>query len=579
MHILALNGMGNEYSSHDSSACLITNGKLVSFVQEERLTRQKQTGALPMASLRWTLENANLSMEDIDHAVWPRKEVLYPLHVIRETLRRRRSFGGLKYIAGIDHKYWASKVRRTRMISANIVKKRLEKLDHHFCHAGAAFLISPFDEAAILTMDAHGEWTATMLAAGRGNRIVPLERIGAPNSIGNLWATMTEFLGFNGGSDEWKVMGLAAYGDADEFLPVFKRLIRLNQDGLYDIDGSHLGYRPAMLHFRCTRELEKLFGKRRSKNEPMEARHACIAAALQQVTNLLYLHLAETLRKRTKMKNLCIAGGVALNSVANGCLEVSGIFENLYIPPVAADDGITVGAAFYFYNSVLGKPRVFTMEHAYWGPEFSNEEIEALLKLSKVKYRRVKNPSQVAAELIANGNIVGWFQGAMEGGPRALGNRSILADPRDPCMKDKINKYVKYREEFRPFAPSILEERVGEFFEHNGVDPFMVKVFMLKNEKRAVIPAVTHVDGSGRIQTVSNKTNPRFWDLIHHFESLTGVPVVLNTSFNISGEPIVCTPVDSLRTFYTSGIDYLVLGDYLASKEDILHWHADGSLR
>jgi carbamoyltransferase len=360
-------------------------------------------------------------------------------------------------------------------------------------------------------------------------------------------------------------MGLSSYGKADKYYNEFKRVIRLLPDGEYEIDMSFFNYQYGEIPYYSDKFL-LTFGDDRKPGQDVTDRHAEVARGGQRRLEDAMLHLANYLHTVTGSRNLCLNGGVALNCVANGRLLKQTQFEQIYVQPAAYDAGAAVGAAFYIHNGLLGNKRDFVMDHAFWGPEYSHDEIEAFLKLSKVPYRKVKNPSAEAARLLAKGRIVGWFQGRMEFGPRALGKRSILADARDPKMKDVVNDVVKHRESFRPFAPSILAEKVSEYFDFSYPSPFMLLVYNVLPDKRDVIPSVTHVDGTGRVHTVEKATDPLYYNLIAEFEKLTGVPVVLNTSFNVQEEPIVCTPNDALRCFYTTGIDDLVIGNFLLSK-------------
>jgi carbamoyltransferase len=363
-------------------------------------------------------------------------------------------------------------------------------------------------------------------------------------------------------------MGLAPYGDPEVYLPEFRKIVQLKPEGRFSLDLSYFHYHLYGRGHWVSDKFARIFGPPRRKGEPLERRHENVAAALQQITEEAGLHMVEYLHTVTGKGSLCIAGGVGLNSVMNGKILQQGLFDGLFIQPAANDAGTAVGAALWVHTCLLGLRRPPVMNHAYWGPAFTNEEIKATLTRynGRLTYRRLDDPARVGAEIIARGEILGWFQGRMEIGPRALGNRSILADPRRPDMKDILNARVKHRESFRPFAPSVLEERSGEYFTVDHPSPFMILVFDVRPEKRALVPAITHVDGTGRVQTVSRETNPRYWTLIKEFERLTGVGVVLNTSFNVMGEPIVCQPQEAIECFLSTGIDRLIIGDYLVEK-------------
>jgi carbamoyltransferase len=446
-------------------------------------------------------------------------------------------------------------------------KTKLHFLEHHPAHAASAFLVSPYEEAALLTIDYIGEWCATWAGVGRGTALTPLFGENYPHSLGVFYTAITDYLGFARASDEYKVMGLASYGEP-EYLDEFRRIVKLKPGGRYAFDlswfqchylaGSRCGY--------FSKKFLDRFGPPRRKGEPIEARHQNLAASVQHALEEAALHIAQHLHERTGLRRLCMAGGVALNCSMNGRLLRESPFDEIFVQPAAGDDGIAIGAAFQLHHASTGDGRAYVMRDARLGPEFSNSAIREFLEHAKIRYETPDNVIERAADLIAEGGIVGWYQGRMEFGPRALGARSILADPTRPDMKDLMNKYVKYREEFRPFAPSCLEERAPEYFEGCRHSPFMLFVYRVKPEMRAQVPAITHVDGTARVQTVSREVDPRYYALIEAFERRRGVPLVLNTSFNVMGEPIVHTPADAVRCFYSTGMDALVLGDYVVTK-------------
>ncbi|MHC4860667.1 MAG: carbamoyltransferase family protein, partial [Planctomycetota bacterium] len=437
-------------------------------------------------------------------------------------------------------------------------------VEHHLCHASSAFHVSPFGEAAILTVDAQGDGLASAIYRGEGTRITKLAGYRFPErSIGHFYDCVGEFLGFRPVKDAGKTMGLSSYGDPEALGARFARFTRLGDHGSVDFDLSYMKHeRGARSCSRFTRE----FGPVREPSEPpTDPRFAHVAAAGQAVLEKAILHLAEHARELTGSRHLCIAGGVGLNSVANGILVRERMFDEVWIQPSANDGGLAVGAAFMAWHAG-GGPRRFVMDHAFWGPGFTDDRIREVLEVSKLPFEETKDPSARAAELLAEGKIVGWFQGRMEAGPRALGNRSILAHPRRAEMKDIVNKYVKHRESFRPFAPSALQERSTEHFDIDVPSPYMLLVCDVRPEKRADVMAITHVDGTARLQTVSGSENPPYHRLIDRFAELTDIPVILNTSFNIRGEPIVCTPEHALRCFFSTGIDDLIMGPFHVRK-------------
>lgn len=442
-------------------------------------------------------------------------------------------------------------------------------LDHHDCHAASAFLVSPFEEAAVLVIDGIGEWESTTWYLGTGTRLQRLGNLGFPNSLGLLWEKISKFLGFSE-YDACKVMGLASYGTPERYLEAFGRLLQIDCGGKFAVEDGI-----ARLRNEDYSGLEELFGIARS-SQPIDRAHADtqpyveIAAALQKSTEEAVLAVARKLKQQTGAGSLCLAGGVALNCVGNGRLIEEDLFENVFIQPAAHDAGTAIGAAFLIWNQVLDQPRTQVFDSPYLGPSFLDEEIQEALDARGLAYQRFERTEEVAARLIAEGKVVGWFQGAMEIGPRALGNRSILADPRCPDMTSVLNLKVKHREPFRPFCPSVLAHKAGEWFHIDRPAlpaSYMLAAFRVREGRAGAIPAVVHIDGTSRIQLVRREINPRFFALISEFERLTGVPLVLNTSFN-DDEPIVCTPADAVATFLRTRIDALVAGSFVALKED-----------
>ncbi len=564
--------LGFDCYGHDSAAALLRDGEIVAMAEEERFVRRKHTLAFPAHAIRYCLDEAGISIDDVDHIAYywdPGQHVADQVwHIIRylpRSLVLVRSRLGRNFLPMMRLEHT---LREELGLSAHGKVRQVHRVGHHAGHAASAFLLSPFEEAAILSVDAVGEWTTTWFGVGEGNGFRKLDEIGFPHSLGMLYGSVTEYLGFRYASGEGKVMGLASYGDPEAYLPGFRKVVRLEPEGRFSLDMSYFDYHLYGRGHWVSGKFVRVFGPPRRRGEPIEKRHKDIAAALQRVTEEVGLYMVEHLHAVTGKRNLCIAGGVGLNSVMNGQILRHSPFEEVFIQPAANDAGTAVGSALWVHSCLLGLPRPPAMEHAYWGPSFADEEITAALACydGDLTYRRLDDTARVGAEIIARGEILGWFQGRMEFGPRALGNRSILADPRGADMKDILNARVKHREPFRPFAPSVLEERTGEYFTVDCPSPFMILVFDVRPEKRALIPAVTHVDGTGRVQTVSRETNPRYWSLIKEFERLTDVGLVLNTSFNVMGEPIVCQPHEAIECFLNTGIDRLIIGDYLVEK-------------
>ena len=561
--------LGINFSSHDTSACLLRDGRLLGFVEEERFNRVKHTYEFPHRSIAYLLKTEGISMDQVDYVAFPTSDSVPLRLLIRNSLRFGIS-GALPLVVmnlRYRFKFWRS-VRNFKRGLAGRTKVVL--VDHHDSHLANAFLVSPFKEAAILTIDGAGDGLTSQLALGDGTSIKRINSIEFPQSVGLLYLLITMHLGFgdwDGG--EGKVMGLSSYGNPDRYIDTFRDMVTFKSDGTYVLNKRYLRVKRTNFPsgtIRFSRCFFDKFGPQRKVGEPISQQHQDIAAGLQRIVEETVVHVLNHLHKKVKTDNLVLSGGVVLNSVMNGKLHRQTPFKNIFMQPIAYDAGNAIGAAFHVWNVLLGKPRDYTFDSCYLGPEFSRDEIQETLEEAKLNYEVLDNPSRRAAELIADGKIIGWFQGKMEAGARALGNRSILADPRKAEMKDIVNKQVKHREPFRPFAPAILQENVGEYFEDNLPVTYMERVFSIKPQKRSLIPAVTHVDGTGRLQTVSKQNNQQFYDLISEFNKITGVPVVLNTSFNIKGEPIVCSPFDAIRCFYSTGMDYLILGQFLLSK-------------
>jgi carbamoyltransferase len=559
--------LGITCNIHESSAAIIRDGVLVAAAEEERFTRRKHDSRFPSRSIEYCLRQAGISMRDVSHAgfYWqPWKGVLKRVWwLVRYFPRSLQTFrGGKRWRGSVLTllKHLAVPVRLWR----RGFRGRFHFVDHHLAHAASAFYPSPYESAAILTVDLCGEDCTTLLARGNGNRLIPLRRSYLPHSLGIFYAALTQFLGYQANADEYKVMGLAAYGQP-RLENTFAGMIRV-ENGQLASDSSWFAFHVGSANCYSHR-FETEFGPPCPDESQVDTGpYRDLAASGQAILEHRMLEMAAWCRAQTGEERFCMAGGVALNAVANGRLLDARIFKEIWVQPAASDAGCSLGIPFYIWHEVLGRPRRFVMEHAYWGPEYSELEMQQAIARGGLASRRVDDVEGETAKLLAEGTVVGWFQGRMEWGPRALGNRSILADPRRADMKDLINSKVKFREPYRPFAPSVLLEHVEDYFHFSGASPFMTFVCRVRDERQPQIPAVTHVDGTARIQTVSREHNPRYWGLLNQFRVLTGVPLVLNTSFNVKGEPIVCSPDDAVRCFLNTGLDYLVLGSHVCTR-------------
>jgi carbamoyltransferase len=552
---------------HESSAALVRNGVLVAGAEEERFTRRKHDHRFPAEAIAYCLREAGISMREVSHAgfYWqPWKGLLKRVWwLVRYFPRSLQTFRGGKEwrgSAGTLLRHLAVPFRLRRMG----FRGTFTFVDHHLAHAASAFFVSPCDSAAILTIDLCGEDCTTLVAHGSGHRITPLRRTYLPDSLGLYYAALTQFLGYHANSDEYKVMGLAAYGEP-RFADTFAAMVRF-ADGRLTNDNSWFAYHLGGVDCYSPRFAEAFGPPCPDETHVEEPLYKDVAASGQQVFERVMLEIAAWCRRETGEPDLCMAGGVALNSVANGRLREREIFSNIWVQPAASDAGCALGIPFYIWHQVLGHPRRFVMEHGYWGPAYADADIQRAIAAAGLDARRADNVERETAQLLADGHVVGWFQGRMEWGPRALGNRSILADPRRAGMKDAINAKIKFREPYRPFAPSVIEEQASDYFHLSGESPFMTFVCRVREEKQEAIPAVTHVDRTARVQTVSRRHNPRYWTLLHEFQALSGVPILLNTSFNVKGEPIVCTPEDAVRCFLATDLDYVVLGDTICRR-------------
>lgn len=568
MLVLGLNCM------HDAAAALVSDGRVLAAVEEERFTRRKHEVGFPQHAIASCLRQVGASIKDVDAVgvgwkpwiLGRRVRHLLLSFCQSPELFRAKAARGL----GQMRNEWFNlfTVRRLFRDRLGEVPNNISYVDHHLCHATSAFYVSPFERAAILTVDGAGEETTTMFALGEGTRIRVLKEIKLPDSLGQFYSAVTGYLGFKMTHDEYKVMGLAPYGEP-RFAEFFRtRVVQPLPDGGFRLNYSFLDYHLARRGVFRRNALE-ILGPNRRPDDELLSHHRDVAASAQQALEETILHMVGSLHRLSGADDLCLAGGVAFNCVANGRLLREGPFRRIYVQPAAGDAGTALGAALAVYHRLSGAPRGTVMSHAYLGPEFSDEAQREALERRGLRPVRLADDElcrRTAAELAA-GRLVCWFQGRMEWGPRALGNRSLLADPRRDEVREIINAKVKHRELFRPFAPSLIESAAGDFFVDGGPSPFMLFVFEVRPERRRVIPAVTHVDNTARPQTVTQEDNPRYWRLLKAFEAKTGVPVLLNTSFNVQ-EPIVCTPAEAVDCFLRTDVDLLVMGNFLVTREE-----------
>lgn len=563
--------LGVNSNIHDSAACLLKDGRIIAAAEQERFDRKKHSEDFPAEAIDFCLTQGGISLNEVETVTFPFNSWIAVPQVIAYFFRHfprtiplaidRVKKGYFSFFYA-NHGMKKEMLRRNRQGSFPFLY-----LEHHMCHAASSFYLSPFDEAAILSIDGVGEWTTTLLARGKNNKIHKIMEIGFPHSIGLIYQAVTKYLGFRINSGESKVMGLASYGDPKRYARQFEEIIIKKPGGSFEINPYFIRYQYYGHNKMLSKNFCSAFGPPRKKGEPVDERHQDIAAALQKRVEDVTVHVVNELYKRTKLPNLCIAGGVALNCVLNEQVKRRTPFENLYVQPAANDAGGAIGSTLLYYYHMKKSPRNGIMDHAYWGPEFNAEQMEKALLQKSVSFQKSDDICALVAEKVAAGKTVGWFQGRMEIGPRALGNRSIIADPRHPDMKDIINQKVKHREDFRPFAPSVAEDHCGEYFDSSTPSPFMLQVYQVKEEYRAKLPSITHVDGTARVQTVNRDSNPKYYQLIESFGKLTGVYLVLNTSFNDNNEPIVCTPEDAVACYLNTGLDALALGDYFCEKE------------
>ena len=554
--------LGINYSQmHDSSACIVRDGELLFAVAEERISRLKHDAGFPQLAIRACLDFAKAKASELDEVCfgWPAPGALFRHDLkcyVTGGMRATRAnlLNSTRYYASMRHQQGGAKVF-ARLFGA--VKARMRYVDHHLAHAISAYAYSGFDDACVVVMDGRGAWEATSIWRGHDGRLDHVLTIPFPDSVGLFYSEFTEFLGFQPNSDEWKVMGLAPYGqpglDLRRFIDVETTPYRVRSQ---TVSSNGLPFAA----------MTAAFGPQREPESEISSRHKNLAYSVQEACEMAMMNVVKLAVEKTGSRNLCLAGGVALNSKANGKIAASGVIDKIFVQPAASDDGVALGAAMAPYLDKGGRLPNKEMRHAYLGPSFGDEAIESALRTYKIRHNRVSDPAAAAAEFLSGGKILGWFQGRMEFGPRALGSRSILADPRDPEMNAKVNNAVKFREWWRPFAPSFKKEAAAEYLESATDSPFMILTAQVRPEKRAVIPSVTHVDGSARPQTVEKEINPLYWRLIDEFGKRTGVPVIMNTSFNLRGEAIVHTPTDAIRTFFSSGMDALVIGSFVVEK-------------
>jgi carbamoyltransferase len=581
MYILGINA----YHA-DGSAVLLKDGELVVAVEEERFRRIKHWAGFPNEAIAKCLEIGGITGAEVSHVAISRDP--------KANLLRKAAFAVTNRMSITNIVNRTKNLRKVHDVSDPLAEAlgvpatslpRVHFVEHHPSHLASAFFVSPFDDASLCAIDGFGDYLSTSLGAGKGNKLEVLARVSYPHSLGVLYTAVTQYLGFPNYGDEFKVMGLAPYGSPDHVAEL-RKLITLKPGGMFELNRPYFrhwdegvemewdGGSPTMGRL-YTPELERLLGPARAKDEPLAPYHENLARSLQALYEECAFHILEGLWERTHNPRLCMAGGCAMNSVANGKIRSNTAFTDVYVQPAASDNGTALGAAYYVWNQVLEMPRGFVMEHGYWGTEYPSADVTPLVEkvndpqwtFSVTQHASDEETCKATAQLIADGNVVGWYQGKMEWGARALGNRSILADARRADMRDIINLKIKFREKFRPFAPSILESAMNDYFIGAAPDPFMQQVYPVRPEKRSILPAITHVDGSGRLQTVSETTNPKYHRLISEFAAITGVPVVLNTSFN-ENEPIVDTPEQALDCFMRTRMDVIVVNNTVIKRRE-----------
>ncbi len=585
MYILGINAFHG-----DSSACLLKNGVLIAAAEEERFRRIKHWAGFPSESIKWCLSEAKVGLDEVDHVAVNQdikanlfKKIIFTLinqpnfRILLDRFQNKRKRSGIK-------DYLLKEFPNSEF------KGKIHSVEHHTAHMSSAFHVSSFDDAVVLSVDGFGDFASAAWGIGMDIKINLDDRVYFPHSLGIFYQALTQYLGFNNYGDEYKIMGLAPYGKPI-YIEQMRKIVRLKKDGKYMLNLDYFRHHSKKIDYKWdggspqtgilfSNKLEKFLGPARKKNEELTQFHKDIAHSVQAMYEEAFFNLLNNLHKKYKLDNLAIAGGCAMNSVANGKVILNTPFKKIYVQAAAGDAGGAIGAAlttWYSMDNVKNKKQKNSHDHAYWGPSFTDEYIGKLLNIQKdiikeqncivEKFTDFLKITQITAKEIAKGKVIGWFQGKMEWGPRSLGNRSIVCDPRRSNMKDILNLKIKRRESFRPFAPSILNEEVSKWFEQDGDVPFMMQVYQIIKDKRAKIPAVTHVDGSGRLQTVNVKTNPRYYALIKEFEKITGIPIVLNTSFN-ENEPVVCKPEEALKTFLRTKMDMLVMGNWIIKRNN-----------
>lgn len=568
MYILGIN------TGRNTSAALIKDGEIIAAAEEERFIREKGTSKFPINAIRFCLEFEKINLNKVDYIVFPYDLRIGVWKLFKVFIRYfpkslQALFVRLQKMLVPEN--FISLLSKNFKVSKKEIKKKLRKIEHHLAHSAVAYFVSGFESSAILSIDGSGEVATALLAIAKDNKIIKLKEIYFPNSVGLLYNTVTQFLGFKIDNGEGKVMGLAPYGKPS-YAKEFSDIIWTTSDGGFKMNMKYFRY-----HYTANKKqpfysrlFVKKFGPPRVRESEITERDEDLAATLQDVTEKIGIHLAKHLYKLTKERNLCIGGGVALNSVMNFKILQDTSFENIYIYPASHDGGTAIGAALYLYYTILNNPKRNVTQTPYLGPSYSNDEIENALKKFNLGYKKVEETNEIArigAKYISEGKIIGWFQGRLEIGPRALGNRSILCAAYPAEMKDILNERVKHREGFRPFAPTVKIERYKEYFEIDTPSPYMLLVCKVKKEKIKEIPAITHIDGTARLQTVSKEENPLYWKLIDEYEKITGCAVILNTSFNVRGEPIVCSPEDAIKCFLKTYMDALIIGKYIVEKK------------
>jgi len=565
----------------DSSACLIKDGEILNAIEEERIRRIKHWAGFPSESIKFCLKDAGIAINDIEYVTIGRNP---SAHLTKKIIRSVKKLTRPGFI--IDRLSNLRKVTSLKSeladalgMKENDITAELKHIEHHRSHLASAFYPSPFEEAAVLSIDGFGDFSSAMTGTGKGNKIEVLNSVTYPHSLGIFYTAFTQFLGFPHYGDEYKMMGLAPYGKPYHY-DKLRDIILLLNNGRFELNEKyflHSSKGVAMTWDNSAPVLGRIysdhlireFGTPRRKDEPLTEYHKNIAASVQKMTEDAIFHILKNLYKKTGLKNICIAGGVAQNSVANGKILENTKFENVYIPSAGYDAGTAIGSALYLYHNILKKSRNGHVKSAYYGPGYSDDEVESILREKKIKYRRLSDAEIIekTAQILADGAVIGWFQGRTEFGPRALGNRSVLVNPGRPDAKELLNAKIKKRESFRPFAPSILREYVSEYFETDDDVYFMEKVFRIKEDKQKLIPAVTHVDGTGRLQTVHKDVSPKYYALIDRFREKTGLPILLNTSFN-ENEPIVNTPQEAIDCFLRTEMDALVIGNCVVVRSE-----------